>query len=957
MERDETLIGSSNLTVSGIKEIFEKADLHTGTKFEDRSRAGQVAKVGADVISLALPLTAGTRGFAQGGQLLSKSVDDLSQVPVRTADELGTLGQAADNAAGTARIASEQPSVFSATKVPFKPQNISKEKISATVNDILKASAQNPNTAKIELGSAAGAAQLGMTAEALDPGDEVTRFASEFVGAILNPIGQTVRLGGSATSAIKGAISNLTRGGKEQKAAEVLTEILLSSGDVTTEAGMKKLIATLKSADGIDDNFTSGQKVGLDSLLKLEKWLKTSSGKAGRELSNTSDEMVAKGNAEFIKAIDSMTVSGNPEAVSIAATLREKFVNDTVDSALDVANSRVSSSLSPLDINKTGADTGINTQKLIDEAFGKVKAVESSLWKNVPKDQNVSTVPIKEVLKDIKANRLLKGETFEFQNFVEKMAKRETIKSGEAQLLRSKLMSKSRELRASENNDQAAIMEMVADSIADTMEGLPAWDTARAFTKRINDKFGRTFAGKVIGTRKSGAPIIEPEQILEKGIGPGGISGDVKAGQLRDAVEFSTGKGSKEAGELVTEQSDFIRIAANRLLNEEGKVTEKQLNRFTRNNQALLDRPEFAQVKSDLSNAESAARMLKKVKGSTDIDIDDFRASAAGKMVGDENPVRAIGKMLDGKSPIKDFKELSELATTPAQKEGLARGIFEHVTGKQSTFEGIKSALNDEVYGSKSALWLIQQNKLLDKEGVKKLNVLLDKAVEIEGNVNRGKAFSSEDLTPGINSFFDLIVRIAGAKMGAAGAAGTTGSTIVAAGAGSRFLTNALEKAPQVSVQKIMIEAAENPQFMAALLERGAKGIKIKTNQRIVNQGMVSAGLIFASEDDKEDNVMIRNKDKNFVKRALNPDSSPKITNDDGSKSTHRMASGETDGRFIAYPTITQDKDGSLRQREDNDAFRYAMETGEFIEFDTDQEAKRFASGEYKKLSGWKPDR
>jgi hypothetical protein len=101
------------------------------------------------------------------------------------------------------------------------------------------------------------------------------------------------------------------------------------------------------------------------------------------------------------------------------------------------------------------------------------------------------------------------------------------------------------------------------------------------------------------------------------------------------------------------------------------------------------------------------------------------------------------------------------------------------------------------------------------------------------------------------------------------------------------------------------------------------------------------------------EDVLKANASKNFVKRIMNPKNFPVIDNGDGSVSTHRMASGETDGRFIAYPTITQDKDGSLRQREDRDAFNHAMKTGEFIEFNTDQEAREFAEGGYKVAAGW----
>jgi len=91
-----------------------------------------------------------------------------------------------------------------------------------------------------------------------------------------------------------------------------------------------------------------------------------------------------------------------------------------------------------------------------------------------------------------------------------------------------------------------------------------------------------------------------------------------------------------------------------------------------------------------------------------------------------------------------------------------------------------------------------------------------------------------------------------------------------------------------------------------------------------------------------------KNKTKNFVRRILDPNIYPRIDNKDGTISTHRMASGESDGRYFAYPTIIQDSHGQLQQLKDKEAFNYARQTGESIEFDSDIDAKAFAEGGYK---------
>lgn len=91
----------------------------------------------------------------------------------------------------------------------------------------------------------------------------------------------------------------------------------------------------------------------------------------------------------------------------------------------------------------------------------------------------------------------------------------------------------------------------------------------------------------------------------------------------------------------------------------------------------------------------------------------------------------------------------------------------------------------------------------------------------------------------------------------------------------------------------------------------------------------------------------------NFEQRVLKPNEYPAINNEDGSVSTHRMAYGETDGRYVAYPTIIQPpKTNQLVELGDREAFEYAMGSGEFRSFKTEKEAKNYAEGGYKKFWG-----
>jgi hypothetical protein len=87
------------------------------------------------------------------------------------------------------------------------------------------------------------------------------------------------------------------------------------------------------------------------------------------------------------------------------------------------------------------------------------------------------------------------------------------------------------------------------------------------------------------------------------------------------------------------------------------------------------------------------------------------------------------------------------------------------------------------------------------------------------------------------------------------------------------------------------------------------------------------------------------NRNLDFVDRLLRPEKYPVLKNDDGSISTHLMASSGN----IAYPTLVRKPgEDNLTKMSPGDAYRHAINTGEHIKFDTPEEAAQFAEGGYK---------
>ena len=97
-----------------------------------------------------------------------------------------------------------------------------------------------------------------------------------------------------------------------------------------------------------------------------------------------------------------------------------------------------------------------------------------------------------------------------------------------------------------------------------------------------------------------------------------------------------------------------------------------------------------------------------------------------------------------------------------------------------------------------------------------------------------------------------------------------------------------------------------------------------------------------------------KHSDKNFVQRLLNPHIYPVMRDvlTPGDIGTHLMSSGEYGGKGIAYPEIIQDTEtGQLRRLGRREAMDHAVKTGEYLSFDTREEAEDFGTN-YKKYLG-----
>lgn len=253
----------------------------------------------------------------------------------------------------------------------------------------------------------------------------------------------------------------------------------------------------------------------------------------------------------------------------------------------------------------------------------------------------------------------------------------------------------------------------------------------------------------------------------------------------------------------------------------------------------------FPGLRQQLSNAKRASQTLKEVEKAGSDTINAFNKTAIAKILDDDDPVAAVGRILGSRNRSQQFAELADLAKAEGAVDGLKSAVLESVGQKASNFRQMREQLVDN-----GLLDLMKENTVLTADEASRLDFLTKRAASIEDNIAKASQTAGEDVLPPINQVFDLAVRVLGANLGAAGAAGSTGAPIVAAGAGSRVLRNLLEKIPATRTVDALAEIAQDPELMAKMLEKGAlnRPERVQEITRSLNSALISAGIIRTQE-------------------------------------------------------------------------------------------------------------
>lgn len=713
------------------------------------------------------------------------------------------------------------------------------------------------------------------------PGQPLPRLAGEVFGGMANPW-KWARAGLTVTfKTAHNFARSLTPGGRLDSASEIVKQVLVDAGE-DPAAIIAALRARQNEIQGL--NLTSGTITGSPTLRQLEATLAKESARFGEESRQMSEDSLAA----IRQMIDLVSASGHPGALRAAAQMRDDYFTLLMSNRLHVAEQRVleaAAEINPGDITSQ-ADFGRRAATIMQDALADVRAVERELWGHIDRKLPSAADGIIARYEAIRGERLpeeslpaivegfvrrMRGEADDLPDDVRQLID-ETFgagvagdaelptTTGELILFRSRMLDLAREAAAKNEFSDAKIYGELAEAALDDLDvamvddvSMEAYDVARKFSRQLHDTFSRTFAGETLETTSTGARRIPPELVMARAFATGREMGELQFRQLEEAARMA---GVEHVSRLLDVQERTIRAAAGKIVDPATQhVNPDQLARFRRDNAELLGR--FPEIDRQLADTESAERLFRNMRHTTSNAQRAINNQAIfARLIKNEDPVVVIGQALRGAKPQSDFAQLVKLARRggPEAMDGLETALFRYAFERAGGQRNFSFARYREIMetplrtGGPSIKQLMLQNGVTDQQQFDLLTRYLDRADEITRALN-GEIPLEGILSRG-DAMIDFMLRIGGSATALAAPTGGAHPLIVGQ-AGSRFFRQVFDKIPQSRVRDVLIEAAKNPEFMAALLERPISPKARVTLALQMNAYLWNAG-IFAAENMEE---------------------------------------------------------------------------------------------------------
>jgi hypothetical protein len=427
---------------------------------------------------------------------------------------------------------------------------------------------------------------------------------------------------------------------------------------------------------------------------------------------------------------------------------------------------------------------------------------------------------------------------------------------------RSTLLKMARDAAGTGDSNKANFFSSMADGMMRDLDTLqdPMYDQARQFSRSLNDVFTRTYANTVGAVNKTGRDRVPPETLVRSAFGGNADQTALRMKEIEDAVGFMRtqyrdvvkkfGIDSPQAQQLqplaraATENVASVRDAHNRVLRLAAansletvfdqakgtyvqKVNFAKLTKFAQENAPMLEK---MGIMGDLRDAAHASNLLTQVVNENSaLSKTAKNQSIFAKLLTAESPTLVISEGLNGRFPVKSINGLVDLAKKGGADalDGLKSSLFDYAYTKANGYSGkfspdaYATALFEPLGRNQPSLVnIMRSNGLMTLQEMSNLKKIITPMVRIETAIKNNIPY--EDVIQGADAVTELVLRVAGAKVGTSASAGAGGGApIIAAQAGSKAVRQIFDALPNATVRTILENAVKDPEAMALLLQKG----------------------------------------------------------------------------------------------------------------------------------------
>ena len=706
--------------------------------------------------------------------------------------------------------------------------------------------------------SAAGGAYL---AETVAPGNTLYRMGAEVTLGLTNPVNAVSWAYDKSRSLIGTVAGEFNQQNVQNKAWSWIRDTLESAGE-----DPETFVRILRDNNIVDPaSATAAQITGSPAAAAIEAYLGKSSSafkqESGAKLEATLDALRFKVKGLESAAAASETPEGAKTALKLAAEVKYEYYQALITGRVTRANNEAVNNVNTLIRNNPDAsasEISAMAREALDNSLKDVRAVEADLWNNISAPGQFSTTNLRQAVDEIYSQSAFELRAEKIPERVLRLLERSEagdppVTFTDLKDFRSWLLENSRSAveagRSSEASRLGQLAESILDDIDDVMvtAGNRAYDEARMFSRRLNDVYTRSYAGKAVAVGKYG-DRIPPEVLLRRATAGGDeqvvlqLEDLSRATSFLDEMQMGTPRSAQNISDMNDAQDQFVRLLAAASRDPKtGLINPDKLRDFSTKRKELLTR--FPGVKADIDNAIKGGDSLLRWQESADALYGIVRARPMTKIMGSDAVTVSRKAVISG-NRASEIEKLAKFAKGGATNK---RGV--QVVSPQQAMDDLRQSMINAVSALASPS-VADRGNVLDigrfrsimfdvaPDGQRPLaDILVEKGVFDQSHVANMKkitnafeaAISSTQPPSAITiqttpteRMVRAATKVLGSWMGASTRKVTGGpGNIILATEGSNLAQDILLRMPAANTMKMVEKLMANPEMLQLVSSRG----------------------------------------------------------------------------------------------------------------------------------------